>query len=350
MKKYSKIAIIGSYPPPYGGISVHVQRTIDYLNDEEFILYNTASSNYSNSIRFSGKKIIIIIISFLFKKFRLIHHHTPSKKARLLLCFLGFFKRNIFLHIHGASLEDNFMDKSVSSFFLKKTLKNVNIIADNSRILNLVKPYNPRNIYQIDAFLPPVYKEKTFASFAHQVPPPKAKILISMVGWFKEYRNTDLYGFDLALEALSKLRNEHHLDVAIVASVSGITNDFLYNQFIKKRSELCLENYLFLITDELEEIWPLYLMTDIFIRPSISDGSSVALLEAMWFEAKTIVSDSVPRPEGVILFNDRDANDLVNKILLVVEGGYPSKTERVKKIKNKKFESKLIKEIYKIER
>jgi len=350
MKKNKKIAIIGSYPPPFGGISVHIQRVVALLNHDEYVLYNTSPNGYANAIQFYGKSKLYIIFTFLFKNFRLIHHHTSNKLVRILLCLLGYFKKNIYLHIHGASLEEYFLDKSLSSFLLKKMIKNVSIIADNSKILNLAKPYLPRHIYQIDAFLPPLYKEEIYKSFEKQIPAPKAKIIISMVGWFKEFRNTDLYGFDMALEALHKLRVEHNIDVAFLASVNGITSHRLYDQFVYKLSEFKLEKYFLLITDELEEIWPIYLRSDIFIRPTISDGSSVALLEAMWFEAKTIASDSVPRPEGVTIFKNRDVDDMTERIRIVIDQGFSTKEERLHKIKSKKFESKLIKEIYKIER
>ena len=238
---------------------MHVQRMMAYLEKDDYILYNTSPNVSANSFHFYGKYKLILLLSFLFKKFRLIHHHSPNKFDRLFLCFLGYFKNNIYLHIHGASIEENFLDKSISSFLLKKTLKNVNVIADNSKIISIVKPLNPRTVFQIDAFLPPIYKKNIYASFIDNISLPKAKITIGMVGWFTEFRNTDLYGFDLALDALYKLRNEHHLDIAILASVNGVKSDYLYNQFTQNRSELNLNESFFLIMDDLEEIWPLYL-------------------------------------------------------------------------------------------
>jgi glycosyltransferase involved in cell wall biosynthesis len=149
---------------------------------------------------------------------------------------------------------------------------------------------------------------------------------------------------------LEKLRRDIGLDVTIIASVNGISSKKIYDQFTKELSEQKLEKHFLLITDDIEEIWPIYIVSDLFIRPTISDGSSVALLEAMWFETKAIASDSVPRPEGVTIFKDRDVDDMTKKIRLIIEQGFPTKEERLKKIKNKKFESKLLKEIYKIER
>ena len=182
MQNKDKIAIIGSYPPPYGGISVHVQRITGYLKENEYILYNTAPNKHVNSVHFYGKaRKVLILLSFFFKNFHLIHCHSHDKTVRVLLCLLGIFKRNIYLHIHGASLEDNFSDKTISSYLLKKILKNVSIIADNTRIRSLVTKYKPRNVYEIDAFIPPVYNEKIYKSFLANISSPKAKIIISMV-------------------------------------------------------------------------------------------------------------------------------------------------------------------------
>jgi glycosyltransferase involved in cell wall biosynthesis len=350
MAKNKKIAIIGSYPPPYGGVSVHVKRVVALLNQDEYVLYNTSPNGYANAIQFYGKSKLFILFTFLFKNFRLIHHHTPNKLVRILLGLLGYFKNNIYLHIHGASLEDYFLDKSISTVLLKKLLKNVGLIADNSEILSLAERYNPKSVHQIDAFIPPIYEDEIYSSFVNQFPVPAGSIIISMVGWFREYRETDLYGFDLALCALEKLRRDIGLDVTIIASVNGISSKKIYDQFTKELSEQKLEKHFLLITDDIEEIWPIYIVSDLFIRPTISDGSSVALLEAMWFETKAIASDSVPRPEGVTIFKDRDVDDMTKKIRLIIEQGFLTKEERLKKIKNKKFESKLLKEIYKIER
>lgn len=55
MKKNKKIFIIGSYPPPFGGISVHVQRVTTYLNTSEYILYNTSPNGYTGAVKFYGK-------------------------------------------------------------------------------------------------------------------------------------------------------------------------------------------------------------------------------------------------------------------------------------------------------
>ncbi len=350
MKKNKKIFIIGSYPPPFGGISVHVQRVTTYLNTSEYILYNTSPNGYTGAVKFYGKTKLLILFSFLFKKFRLIHHHSPDKLVRILLCLIGIFRENIYIHVHGASLEDNFSDNTFSTFLLKKIFRNVNIIADNSRIKSLVVPYNPKSIYEIDAFIPPVYDNQIYNTFVKKIPPPKEKYIISMIGWFAQFRETDLYGFDLALEVLKILRSEHGLDISIIASVNGINDKDLYTRFIATLSEYRLEKYFTLITEDLEEIWPLYLISDIFIRPSISDGSSVALMEALWFETRTIASDAVPRPEGVVLFKNRDIDDLVQKILHEIQTGITQRTERIPKIINKKFKSKLLKDIYKIER
>ena len=337
METKHKIAIIGSYPPPYGGISVHVQRMIGRLGKDEFILYNTAPSSHPDAVNFYGKRKLLVLVSFLFKKFRLIHNHSQDRLVRMVLCALGYVKKNIYLHIHNASLEEHLHENGISSFLLKKMLKNVHIIADNSRIQLLAAGYNPRSMHQIDAFIPPVYDAQIYQSFCSSFSPPPAKIIIIMGGWFSKVRDTDLYGFDMAVEALHTLRNKNHHDIAIIASINGILDQSIYDHFIDRRSAYKLEKYFVILTDELEEIWPLYLLSDMFIRPTITDGSSVALREAKWFELKTIASDAVPRPEDVRLFKNRNVDELVAAITREIKNGLLPREQRVRQVINKKF-------------
>ena len=65
-------------------------------------------------------------------------------------------------------------------------------------------------------------------------------------------------------------------------------------------------------------IWPLFKKVDLFLRPTNTDGFGISLAEAIHFGTLAIASDVCPRPEGTILFKNRDFNDLftkVNKIL-----------------------------------
>ena len=103
----AKIAIIGPYPPPYGGISIYIKRIINYLekNHIECIIYNESKIvEYENIINvkpISSYKKFIFRIPFL--KYDILHFHSTNLKICMLLGWYRFFGKKIFLTIHGES-------------------------------------------------------------------------------------------------------------------------------------------------------------------------------------------------------------------------------------------------------
>lgn len=209
-----KIAIIGPYPPPYGGISVHIQRVLSYLDFKkysyDFYLENKIKNNTVVCYKFYGFKRKVALFVLLFKSYALIHHHSPDWKIRVILSIYGMLGKNIYLHIHGASLKDIIQKRGIESFLTRKLLKFVNVIADNKNIAQLAQKYSPKSVIIIDAFLPPLYKENIYKEFIIQY----SKVLInrnyiiSMVGWFDYYKGEDLYGFDIALQAVHRFKKQ----------------------------------------------------------------------------------------------------------------------------------------------
>ena len=64
-----------------------------------------------------------------------------------------------------------------------------------------------------------------------------------------------------------------------------------------------------------EEFWPILARSHIFVRPTNTDGDAVSVREALFFGLRTICSDVTYRPEGVILFKNRDIEDLKEKVI-----------------------------------
>ena len=348
--KDRKIAIIGPYPPPYGGISVHIKRVLSYLNKDDYIFLNQSKTRHSDlDINSYYIKRYFKALRFFFYRYKLIHQHSPDKYMRLLLCFVGLFNNNVYLHIHGTSLKDTLNKKSLLSLLLKGMLKYVHILASNDDIVQLVRKYKPRSIQEIDAYLPPKFEEHLYLEFIDKIGIIKSDVIITTVGWFSKYNNEYLYGFDILLEALKILSKKNEKTITIIASVNGITNKELYSKFINKRKAYKLEKQFILLEKDFEEIWPLYIYGDIFVRATNTDGSSVSVKEALWAESCVIASDAVSRPKGVRLFKNRDVNELVNKISVEISKEFINKDQRINKIKSKTFSSKLFKEIYNVE-
>jgi glycosyltransferase involved in cell wall biosynthesis len=144
------------------------------------------------------------------------------------------------------------------------------------------------------------------------------------------------------LQALNKLRAKG-LDVSVVASVNGIKNEQLYKSFLEERDALSLSQYFKLIMEDLEELYPVLIKSDIFVRPTNTDGNAVSIKEALWFGVPVLASDVVSRPTNTIIFKNRDIDDLAGHIEEVLLNSTEHKSSFDP---DKKFEHPMIKEIY----
>lgn len=342
----NKIAIIGPYPPPYGGISVHIKRIIEYIPTYKLHVYNNQKqSNYGK--KFYGLFKYWYLLKFALSNYKIIHYHSTSAKVRLILSFIALFKKGIYLHLHGASFSDTLKQKSITSMLLKLFIKKVNILASNDKIYDEIKLLNPKSIEYVDAFIPPKFCERTYQMIFNKIDFPNKDYIISMVGWFTFYKNEDLYGYDIMLKALYNLKTEKNINATIISSVNGIQDEQCYQDFIQLRKKLKLTDRFLLIREDLDEIYPLFLHSDIFVRPTNTDGNSVSIKEALWFGCNVIASDAVTRPSGTTLFKTRDVNDLSDKIEYILKNRnmVDIKTKLIE-VKGKSFSHHLIEKIY----
>jgi glycosyltransferase involved in cell wall biosynthesis len=349
-KQYAKkIAIIGPYPPPYGGISVHIERILQYIPKNRVDFFNIEKRSNHTGKAFYGWRKYWYLFLFCIKPYKVIHYHSTSAKIRILLGLVGIFKPVVYLHAHGESLSDTLKGKGIKSLLTRLLIRHVHLLASNSDLMKFLLAYHPLSLKEIDAFLPPLVNESETERWLQEIKPPACRYIISMVGWFSLYRGDDLYGYDLMLGALKTLRKSD-IDIAVLASVNGINDVKLYTRFLERRKELGLEKFFVLLEDELKEIYPLYLGSDIFVRPTNSDGSAMSVKEALWFGCKVIASDAVPRPAGLILFKNRDSQDLAVKIKSLIEkNDFIPLHQKLEIAKKKKFYHPLITEIYGLE-
>lgn len=56
-----------------------------------------------------------------------------------------------------------------------------------------------------------------------------------------------------------------------------------------------------------------YVSTDAYLRPTNTDGDSFSIWEALYLGIPVIASDATQRPDGCVLFKNRNLDDLVDK-------------------------------------
>jgi glycosyltransferase involved in cell wall biosynthesis len=114
--------------------------------------------------------------------------------------------------------------------------------------------------------------------------------------------------------------------------ISATYQDQHEQAVLQKRRELHLEKD-WLILKGLPTAPALYCGTDVFVRPTITDGDSVSVRECLSLGVPVVASDAVARPPGCVLFKSRDMDgfDAAVESVLGDLPGWRGKMQEIRK-------------------
>jgi glycosyltransferase involved in cell wall biosynthesis len=325
-----KITIVGPYPPLFGGISVHVKRVKMFLEkkDIEVFVYNESKIGKDSDTIKKINNYRSLMLRILFNKSDIIHFHAINKYVRALLGFYKIFGKKIVLTIHGESLN---IQLSESNRFIRK------LLILSLRQLDAIICVNPlhkeqlinygidsRKLNVIPAYIDPIEDEKDFENIPQKVWDfiEGSNFLISANGWIRKHNGEDLYGLDMLIELVNLLRRENYnvslLFVLIGKDQQSVEERMYYEKIKSKIKKSDLEDFFYIFESKHTEFYPLLRQSDLFIRPTNTDGFGVSIAEALFFNIPSIASDVCERPGGTILFQSRNSDDLKNKTCKVI--------------------------------
>ncbi len=312
------IAIIGAYPPPYGGISVHLKRFAKYLDDSgfDYILYNLFSSAEKPprivSVH-SGNRQLWFFSFCLRHRCRIVHLHTVNWLSRLFFGIIARFRPGRYLMtVHGRSIGE----AARSSFFLKRwltrwlTRQMDAIVAVNPYIAEECKTalgIPEKKIIVAPAFLPPdpdgsaAIPDDLISFCGNHTPLLYA---IGSVGFL--HNGNDAYGLDLMVDLARRLAPDFP-DLGVLVGINGGSDQAFAE--LQGKVDARLQSHV-RFHSGLPDVSPLMRKATLFIRPSNTDGDSIAVREALYLRTPVVASDAVPRPAGCVLFKSREINEL----------------------------------------
>lgn len=317
------ITMIGPLPEPKGGVSIHIVRLgklvgdqfhVQYI-DESFIIkdeyFNIRSKNLYRYLRMLWNTDIVHIHSGV-TLLRIIHLIAANVLLR---------KRSI-VTLHAYEPRSVFEGK-LNTVFLRLAHQ---VIVVSSEIRSRT---GLRSAIIKAAFLPPDSTAEpalpsvitNWLSEARQ----SGKFLIGANAFRIDFHNgQDLYGIDLCLSLMKTLVHDLNIPVSlvfVVASLSKSERDFArYSQQILDWN---LENNVLLTSADTSFV-RLIEGLDLVVRPTCTDGDALTIREALYLGKPVIASDVVGRPTDTILFRNRDADDLKEKILSVISSNHPA--------------------------
>jgi len=146
--------------------------------------------------------------------------------------------------------------------------------------------------------------------------------LLVMQGSFARHNGVDRYGSDISVEMMHRLVMQYPRAGLIIGQPTEPGPRFRdeRDKLNNRISNLLLSDHIHLLVGE-QELWPLIRHADLFLRPSNQDGDSISVREALHFGVPVLASDACPRPEGVMLFRNRDLDDFTEKTHTAISQG-----------------------------
>lgn len=318
MKKNHKKPIIeiwGTYPPPVGGVTIHIKRLFHRTREKGS--FNIIMKNFLGSTHRPEDGIykvhfaVLEFVKLLFVRRRIIHLHTKHILTWLSFRIFGFRHIGI-LTLHSQELRRSYsgLRESITKLFLKK-IKYILINDPNfSNVLSEKYNINSEKIIVIPAFIPPIKEEASHIPDKMLQFRGKHKFLISANAWQLELQNnTDLYGFDLLIELIRILREKGY-NAGLIFCLPVPGNDAYFKKLIKRIDLYNLNENIMIWSDSNPSGYEIWKLSDLFIRPTITDMEGISVKEALSIGTPVIASDVCPRPSQAVIFENRNFEQL----------------------------------------
>ncbi len=321
--KRLRIDIIGTYPPPIGGTSIHLQRLLRANREHgiDAIAYDTHANEQGKEINNEYVRPIknykkFILRYFFNKRADIIHAHSHSWVERMILTIKARLcgQKTVFT-FH--SLRDELSSFSAKQkFAYKYVLKKADaFIATSPNIKEKLVKWGckPDKISVIPPFIVPSKKDSG-VRLGNEIERFKDRfnfIISANASNNDHYNGEDLYGLDMCIELICSLSPDYN--VGFIYVLTKTTDESYLDSMKKKIQERGVSDRFFLIEGSLDFISLLKIST-IFVRPTNTDSWSLSVSESLSVGVPCIASNACKREEGTIFFKVRDQGDFELKV------------------------------------
>jgi len=300
-----RVLIIGLEPPPFGGVSVHIQRVAGRLSKNNKIQIIDIIKEFNRTSKFTY--LFFLAKKLLSFKPNVIYYHVLFLRSGLgefliLGLFAKLFNKKLILIEHSA----RFLYKR--SRFYKFCLNKFMYLVNQQVLIGLpmLRAYQDnkiilRNYVVESAFVAPdlSYEHIILSHYPAHVHDflarPGIKILMN-ASKFGLWDGQDIYGFDFCLKLM---RDYVEAPICLIMAV-GTIHDQAHYRFV--REQIKHDSRIFLLLNCEQELWPLIKRVDIVVRPSRHDTYGISVAESLFFGVPVIASDVTDRPVGCVLF------------------------------------------------
>ena len=318
-----KVLLVGDYPPPYGGVSIHVQQLHGYLRGcgvEAKVLDIGKGGRPAPDVipTRSPAHFALRLAGFISSEWT-VHVHTSGNnpKAWVLAGMVGGLPGSLaarVITLHSGLLPDYLAASSTRRNVARMALAGyARVVAVSGAVKAAIVACGvpEEKVVVQPAFLASQVRPGPVPSVVGAAR-ARRKPLLAMA-----HHPSPVYGRKLAFRALKLLAQEHP-DVGLALFGPGTDSE----DFIRDARELGVARHLEVL-GELAHPAALGLIarSDAFLRPTTHDGDSISVREALALGVPCVASDVCTRPEGARVFTAGDAQSLACAVREAVAAG-----------------------------
>ncbi len=312
--------VIGGYPPPMGGVTIHIKRFYEYCQSQNFpvkIISQFRSVPEKDGVRLVGLTPVgkLIHLSWEIIKFpgRIVHFHS-SRFHKLIFGGLPV------LYVVQSKLSLLTVHSDVSVFPRKINLKYRMIRKILERFSYIICVNEKQKEYFRTYMKIPEKKLVTVPSYIPFQKPPE-NISSEIKNFVADARSQVdyllvssgylhyIYGYDLIIDAVKQLKDRR---IGIIFAFYTRKDDSYLKILEDKIKSL---KYIWTFQDiSSDDFFYLIRESDVFIRANREDTYGMVIGDSLKLGTPVIASDFCPRHRGSILFKTGDVLDLRARI------------------------------------
>lgn len=311
-----KILLIGSYPPPLGGVAVFIKRYKHRLESEGHTV------DVLNPARLSNRTLLGRLLNAPARGYDLVSLNYPSVPVMLVLLARGLASRTEVFDHNWRRLETwNMFERRLYQLFLGSCRE---LILTAPHLKSYHREHGVRLPEQTrvqHAFLPPPMEDEAgiLASYPADLCEfvrRRRPLVVANAFKLVFHEGVDLYGLDMCVRLVVELRKTYP-DAGLLFALAEMGDGDYAGRMRREADAHGAGRNFYLMSGQLE-LWPLLKRADLFVRPTSTDGYAVSVAEALSFGCPVVASDVAERPDGTVLFSKRDDAEFQRQCLEVL--------------------------------